>query len=661
MFRSLILLCILTGAAAAWPAGNEHVDSRRWIGLNPINAVPGKPTVQIVTDSGLRRIESLPWNSIVTDSATTGIADLLKAYGLAGASSPFSIGLTSGSLRTRTLFTYQLPGFWNDTFTTGPVTYGVPSLPHGGKTFQPGRPQVPQEGVLLAVPKNVQAIKVSIIDERTTDLREVGKVIPALPRITEIDIAAGRLPQYAENPDDYSSATLFPPNTFEFAGVERFGQVTAAHILFTPIQSSPLNSSLNVTTSMTIEVSYDVPLNPHPIPTRPVKNEVLRHLLLDFDSLPLETWPDDPPTTAAPLATTTGNSSPTTSAGPFHAASVKIQPDYVIITSTAMAGAVESLRIAHSDLGAITTTTEFIRAHFMTGDLENAIREFMRKTWIRPPIHFVLIGDEDTIPFHRTNILSPTTPGVMSDNYYADFDDNVYPDVSVARIPVSNDVSLTSNICSHLADYRVLRKEPMEWQKQIALIVGYDDLTDYTSDTTAIARDIKSTTAGRDLCITRMDYPQPREVLDELTTGTLVCSYLGHARETFWKVKQREMLQGENLRDVHNEKMPPLVLSICCYSAAMGENFEVFAETFLKTRKCVGIIGASDAVDFSRNGIFDIKLWNALLRCSTPGVALKEAKCSLLKDSSAGDCTTEVVKLYGFYGDPAAPVMRNQE
>ena len=502
------------------------------------------------------------------------------------------------ALRSSTRVSYQLNGAWKGTFAVAQTEYDTLTVPSGGVASEEGMPEIPQEGIFVAVPKGASNIEVKVVRKSTEVLPGQWRLKPAPKPITEREYLEGK-EEIRPSPAVYSSAQEYPGKDFDYLGLKSLEGVSVAHILIYLAQYSPRSGEVAIVKSMTLEISYTVPPQQDALPRAVATSPTMRDLILDFENVE-EVVMDDSAAVGA------GQGAPPKAA--VDAAALKrtdIISEYVIIAPPTLIAAVQPLLNAKTGWPhyAMVASTQAIVAEFPAANLKESIRAFLSWAWGNwrvPPRYVVLAGDVDTIPAHQWTSGGGT---FASDHYYADVRDNLSPEIVVSRLPTS-DPARMQQICQRLAQYANQRGADWGgWQNEVVL-VAYEGAT-YKQCSDEIAAAI----APR-FTVTKLygDSSTRQQVIAKMNAGVLAANYRGHGSKTDWS--SANGLRTADIRALNNGSMPPMVFNICCQNGWIDDqSTEVVVETFLREGKCVAVLGASRNSWTYPNNDFNKYLW----------------------------------------------------
>jgi hypothetical protein len=570
--------------------------------------------------------------------------------------------------RGTTRVVFELGGAWKGTFATGGKTFDTLSVPGAGSISREGYPEIPQEGIFVAVPLGASKITVEVVKKTMQEAPGTWNIRPAPKAVTEKEHLAGK-DEFKPKADIYGSDEEYPDKDVDFLGEKSIEGVLVAHVLVYLARYRPKSGKVSLVKSMTLDVSYDIPATRDAVPRTRTITPMLADMILDIENVGGEFRGMDassfrevqPEHSGAGLGLTPEPTMGTR--GPTDAGPILKQPgivcEYVIITSATLSASVQPLLAAKSGWPhyARVATTQTITAEFPAANLKESIRAFLSWAWDNwgcPPRFVVLAGDVDTIPTHAWSVGGDT---YASDHYYADIRDNLSPEIVVSRLPTSNSAKL-QQICQNLAAYPARRGPDWGgWQNQVVLVAYEDSVYKTCSD------EIATLIAPR-FTATKLygDGSTRQQVVDKMNAGVLAANYRGHGSKTAWS--SANGLRTTEIKTLNNGSMPPLVFCVCCENAWIDDQAtETVVETFLREGKCVAVLGASRDSPTYANNDFDKYLWKAILDYGevTAGGIFQRAKALMVQNHATSTSHQQDVVMYMLFGDPTAQVASTAE
>ena len=280
-----------------------------------------------------------------------------------------------------------------------------------------GMPDLPGYGRYFAIPLGAK-VELEILSSRKEIIKDID-IVPAF-RIP-LDTETGPL-EYSMNKEVYSADTFYPEVPIQLSEITKIRGVDAAILGITPFQYNPVAKELIVYKDIRIRISFEGGSNQFGEDRfRSIWwDQILSDVFINFDSLPEIEY--------------TTSSSRTE------------DYDYIIITPDdpifiAWADSLSNFRNEQGIRTGIVTTTE------IGGNTVTAIQNYINNAysnWDNPPSAVLLLGDYGTT---GSSIVSPIWNSYcVSDNIFADVNNNDMPDVVLARMTAQNEDHLATMI-----------------------------------------------------------------------------------------------------------------------------------------------------------------------------------------------------------------------
>ncbi len=343
--------------------------------------------------------------------------------------------------------------------------------------------------------------------------------------------------------------------------------------------------------------------------------------------------------------------------------------DYVIITHKDFADAVKTLadyRALQGYRAAIVNMGD-IYDEFGDGlETPHAVRAFLKyafDNWSTKPLYVLLTGDatvdykdlsgngvksgiKSYVPAYLYNY--PGLGEVPGDNWFADVNDDVSPDMNIGRIPakIPDDVvSVVSKIISH---------ENSVNKSRDVLLIADDDNPSFEDLSNSIA-DIMTPYGytGNKIYQGVLQENFKASVLAGMDSNPLIVNYTGHGAVYDWA--NNMFTSGDTV--LLSNTGYPFVVALNCFngyfSSGDEQPFTSISEALLlaKNKGAVAVFSASSWGYLSDHDSLARELYNTL---STDDVTLGEAvKMAKTRAYEKGDIMEDVVQTFIFFGDPA--------
>jgi hypothetical protein len=587
---------------------------------------------------------------------------------------------------------YTIGGAWEGDIQQ----YKSFEVPNTSNMEVEGAPAVPKDGIFVALPDDAEDVEIHVLDKQVHTIDEYVNLVPAPKQYVEEEFKE----EYQPDPTIYENDEPYPGKDFDFIGVKRLEGIKVAHILVYLGQYRPKSKTMELVSSIDLEISYKTPPGTdRKVPRKP-RETTFDDMILGLDLLnekndfsgkvedysdldsdevmmleddpsaiyppgisKLETIEDeseDPPVATASLATPTLAVS--TAALTFAYPKLKrtsIICEYVIITTPALSSSVEPLRNAKKNwpyYARVALTTD-IKAEFPQRSLKESIREFIswaNKNWRCPPRFVILAGDTDTIPIH---IYNRGGRRYASDHYYADLEGDLVPEITVSRLP-SSDANELKRICYYIVNYPRYRDGDWGWWQNRVMLCAYQSST-YETTCDQVADKIKR----RYRVIKRYAKNTTKDdVKKTMNSGVLFAVYRGHGSKTAWSSSNG--LNTTDISNLNNYGKPPFVLNICCQNGWIDDNAtETVSETFVRDRKAVAVFASSRNSWTYPNNDFIKYVFDAVIcgRAHDPARIIRYAKLKMVRNHPTSTYHHDNVVMYNLFGDPTADVASHVE
>jgi len=298
----------------------------------------------------------------------------------------------------------------------------------------------------------------------------------------------------------------------------------------------------------------------------------------------------------------------------------------------------------------------------------NAIREFLMAAtakWQNKPQYLLLIGDASVDPrdylgfgffdFVPTKIIVTSELKTASDDWFSDFGDTGFPQISTGRIPVRTPDD-ASTVISKIVEYE--RNEKLgDWTNQALLVADRDDPTvSFTQEALSVQALLPRSMQMTKVFATGLDPGIARqEVLAGINNGKLIVNYDGHGSVKVWSGE--ELLDDTAAASLTNGSSLPVFLIMNCLN---GFFHDVYTESL------------AEALLLSKNG-GAVAVWaSSGLTSPEPQLQMNQNAVKLLfahPSLTLGDATRlakspitdpDARRTYILFGDPLLQLKRPQ-
>jgi hypothetical protein len=437
--------------------------------------------------------------------------------------------------------------------------YDLVTLTGAGYLSAAGEPQLPADGVRVALPNGFAATGVRIIDSQWTTIPGTFSILPAQPPLPTSQ--ASTVDPTPPNPRIYASSTLYPGDLVRLVGQTDLAGQGMAALDVTPLQYVPSEGQLRLATSITIEIEGregyvcgDYLPAAASVATQEAYAERVRGMVVNPESVRL-------------TAGTSLSGGRALEAGTY---------DYVIIAPPDFVTNFEPLAEWKTQKGVparIVTTTWIYNSGGYPGTNEEKVRAFIidaNATW--GAVYFLLGGDTSVVPTHWW--VTPVDPyNIPEDTFYADFDGDWTVEVHVGRVTARYEPTVYVLVDKFLG-YE--RRVPRTDFARRALMLGFD-LDDGT--TGELTKEYIATTyAPSSLALTRIYDSHSGNhrtlTLAALNDGQNVVNHIDHCAYDLIGLGSYHHNWNYSAADInasHNGDRQTLFYSVGCFPCAFDQ------------------------------------------------------------------------------------------
>lgn len=244
----------------------------------------------------------------------------------------------------------------------------------------------------------------------------------------------------------------------------------------------------------------------------------------------------------------------------------------------------------------------------------DAIRDDIRKTANSGPLRaIVLVGDADPrAPFNdavravttptyqakaKVNVLWGSEPTIATDNWYADLDDDLLPDVAIGRLSADSPEQLAS-IARKIIAYEKQRP-PGVWRRRVNFVAGvggFGAVADNVIETTTKKVLTEGIPASYETSMTYGSWrspfcPDPRHfhqaTVDRMNEGSLFWVYIGHGQRRFLDQVRtpsglHHIFDTDDMKKIRCTNGSPIAIFLACYTGAFDELRDCLGEEMLR-------------------------------------------------------------------------------
>ncbi len=257
------------------------------------------------------------------------------------------------------------------------------------------------------------------------------------------------------------------------------------------------------------------------------------------------------------------------------------------------------------------------------------------------PRDYMGTGVADWIPVYGVDTESLET---ASDDWYADINDNGYPDLAVGRLPVNN-VAETEAVVAKLVAHAASDEA---WKRRALVVTDRPDVFDFAAAAEPLVQSLSTAFDVTRLTLGTAPLDDNRQARREpLASGQGFVTFLGHGALDRWS--SGGLLSTSSIRTLHNEGRLPMVVSLTCLNGFFHDpRTQSLSEALLQSPNGAvavwassGLTRAADQLDMQR--AFTASLLQEPAR--TIGEAILQAK--------QGVRDRDTRRTWLLFGDPA--------
>jgi len=593
-----------------------------------------------------------------------------------------------------TVISYQIAGLWFGQSRFEGSTYHTLEIPGAGHIEVEGSPELPQQGLFVAIPENADVTEVKFSSEGTWTRKLLKPVRPVSRPVRGME-----RPQYVPDPMLYRTEQLYPPGDpsdgfpGRFVGIKRIAGRKVAHIMFYPVQYKP---KLNLVAHKSIKITIMYRKKPgtdRVAPRRILQTAPADRLILD-SATQLESERErllrEPPTRNC------SNLSDCTNTG-----------EYLIITTRNLYRKLPSLgdKTPLDDL--LYNRGDNITVEVVTKeDILEQFREFQnesecyvilkflrcaRENWEKKPQWVILAGDTKDIPPYYQDPEQNKNGGqqLASDHFYADLWGDLAPDLAVSRLPTS-DPETMAKICSNIKAHG---KSDPSWANKILFMTCDWPADPKNPDRISCAQEVADKMDDlyeviRMPCNNNPEGQVAGAIAAISDGGIGLVNYIGHGWWEGWYYGLNE----DHLSQLTTRGRLPVVFSIACdtncidYDETPNDEIDTpcFGERWVREGKAVAFLGPSRSAYSYPDLAFQRFLFEAMMPIESEDPGKKEqpltrvgdimgyAKTKLLRESTWRDPykrkwkpdekdkgskqVRDNIRMYLLLGDPCATI-----
>jgi len=535
-----------------------------------------------------------------------------------GAQAPGDVQIVVRSEGTdRIVIDVTVPGIWLEDVPTSAGNFVRLQVSDGGIAGEVGRPQIPVFRKLIAIPEG-GAISWEVIDKQEHVL-PIGDLAskPLYPVQPSVEKRPGALAnaQFAWDHDYYARDQWLPETGVEIG--ERGYMRAYSYIPMTvyPVAVNPQRSEIRVTHRLTVRLKV------HGADMAATRDRILRYGTRENRTMAHGVL-------SIPPSLESLDELPTPPLG------------YLIITDPLYAPSSDLQEFvdwkAHKGYQVTVATTN------ETGGTLTQIQNYIQTaydTWEVPPVHVLLIGDTDDIPYYVAS--TPEHPG--TDLYFACLDGSDYfADVGLGRMPVMTPIQLGYALQKILSFERVEWSGNDDWESHASFMASTDNWEmSEGGHNFVISTYLDPSGYTSDRFYTHTFGATIGQVIMALNQGRSLLTYSGHGEIMGW-IDGPAMNQNQ-VRGLVN----PVYPFVCSFACDVGQfpYAECFGETWIRDQEAgLAFWGASATSLWDQDDILERRMYEGFFDNQSPGDTVNFTWLS-------GMTNYAKLRLYEYYGN----------
>ncbi len=467
------------------------------------------------------------------------------------------------------IINYRLPELTIENIFNDNGFYYRVSAPGHSLSREPGKPELPVLSRLIEIPQDIgyqiviSGVESSIIHPSKNDLK--GILFPA--QHGETKQKDSQKQGFAIDRELYKRNGTIKKDTARIESIGKMRGRNLSTLLISPVSYNPGSNSLEVITSMKIEIIFSADIRNRSKSSSSESalfNETFDKGVLNFSPEDLITGYSDQPV------------------------------EMIIVTDTAFRAYLEpyyrwkrqkGFRLEILYYGAGMAGSNF-------DELKQSISNVYSASSIdgHSPEYLLIIGDAAKIPYYGT--------GNITDMYYGEFDGNgdYIPDIYIGRIPVKDTTSVKS-VVNKLLEYEKFQfAESNKFHSKALALAGKDaSYASYMNGQVKYAITNYLTPANRinEFHFYYPDgYTKKDSVMKLISEGLSFINYTGHGTSAGW---MHIDIKSPDVKKLTNKSMYPFIISNACRTAQFNDTASFGNKMSLASEKgAIGFIGCTN-------------------------------------------------------------------
>jgi len=471
------------------------------------------------------------------------------------------------------IINYSISELNVESITNGNGSFYRVSIPGHIPTVSPGKPELPVFSRLISIPYGSEP-KIKISEVRSSKINPSGKKIVGVLFPTQESETKGAQqlkPGFKIDKTVYASRGLISSDTVRIESLSTVRNNKLANLYILPVRYNPHSNSMEVITSMRIEITFS---NSDNITSKSLTtqsslfNESLDKGVLNFNPGQVIPGYSDQP--------------------------VKM----VIITDTAFKKLLQPFFKWKTQKG--FKLKILYKGTNMAGNDYTHLKDTLTKIYKAgtvndpPPEYLLIIGDINRVPYYGSG-----GTGNITDMYYGEFDGNgdYIPEMYIGRIPVADTTELKTAVNKIIQYEKFQFADTNKFYSRAIVSAGYDEgYSSYMNGQIKYATSNYLTKANK-IDEFHFNYPQSYTAKDSIikliNKGVSFINYTGHGEALGWlhvNIKSPDIQQS-----FENKNMYPFIISNACRTAEFSLATSFGTRMLLTANKgAIGFIGCSN-------------------------------------------------------------------
>ncbi len=446
------------------------------------------------------------------------------------------------------------------------------SVPGHIPSTDPGKPELPVFSRLISIPEG-SGFRIKISDIKSVKINPKAKKIAGLlfpAQESETKEVQQVKREFKIDKTTYATRGFIPVDTVRIEPLGTARNNKLANLYISPVRYNPYSNSVQVITSMRIEITFSnsININARSLSSQPALfNESLNKGVLNYNPGQVVPGYSDKPVKMVIITDTSFKKQ----LEPFFR--WKTQKGFKLIILYKGTG------LAGNDYTHLKDTLTRIYNASSGNDL--------------PPEYLLIIGDVNRIPYYGSG-----GSGNITDMYYGEFDGNgdYIPEMFIGRLPVADTAELKTAITKIIQYEKFQFADTNKFYSRAMISAGYDEgYADYMNGQIKYAVTNYLTKANR-IDEFHFNYPESYtakdSIIELINKGVSLINYTGHGEALGWL---HVNIKSPDIQLFQNKNMYPFVISNACRTAQFNMATS-FGNRMLMTadKGAIGFIGCSN-------------------------------------------------------------------